>query len=272
MIKKLLITAVLLGAAVTASAQATVWVDDFNDEDISDWTFIDADGDGNLWDVYAITDIEGNPITPVSLISRSWDNDALTPDNWAISPLIDLSNASGQISLSWTVQAAEEPYNEENYTVYVATTATQSAFLASPVQFNGLPGVTGAPAMHSLDLSSFAGQTVYVAFRHFDSVDMDFLSIDDVTITAQTLGINNSYAAAFNVYPNPANGIVNIEGPGRETIEGITLTDANGRIVRDIAAGTGNAAQVDISDLSSGIYFLNITGESGKAVKKIVKQ
>lgn len=31
-------------------SQSTIWMVDFNDEDLSDWTLIDADMDGNNWE------------------------------------------------------------------------------------------------------------------------------------------------------------------------------------------------------------------------------
>lgn len=31
-------------------SQSTIWMDDFNDEDLSDWTLIDADMDDENWD------------------------------------------------------------------------------------------------------------------------------------------------------------------------------------------------------------------------------
>ena len=111
-------------------AQTTVWADNFNDEDISDWTLIDADGDSNNWgDLFQIQDGNGTAVTPVSLISRSWQTSALTPDNWAISPAIDLSGASGTITVEWITQVAAASWDEEKYSLHVGASSDKSVLV-----------------------------------------------------------------------------------------------------------------------------------------------
>ena len=74
-------------------------------EDFSDatavefcWDFIDADGDGFGW---YIADLSGNP----GLVSESYTGATgyLTPDNWAITNIIDLTSysPSSNIQLQW---------------------------------------------------------------------------------------------------------------------------------------------------------------------------
>lgn len=269
---KLLIGAFFIGTVLTANAQSIVWSDNFNDENISDWSLIDADGDTMNWgDTFVVTD---GPIliTPVSLISRSWYEDvALTPDDWAITPPISLEYASGEILLTWIEQAGSEPFNEENYTVYVATSNDIAAFEASALKSDEVPGVNGEPATRSLDISSFAGQTIYVAFRHYNSTDMDFLSIDDVTVTAETLSTNNYLASQISIFPNPVNEVLNITNVENVQITGATITDLNGRIVKTAGFNGVSEAQINISNVASGIYILNIYSDKGLITRKIVK-
>src|SRR5690554_3068841 len=167
--KKLLLASLLFaGGLFTMNAQTTDWSDDFNDEDISDWTLIDSDGDGLQWgDMFYVTDIGGQPVTATGLVSRSWQGVPLTPDNWAITPAIDLTGASGAITLKWKVETAKNPeWNAEHYTVYVATANTIGDFQASSVLFSETYSGDGNQQNKTLDISSFAGETIYIAFRH----------------------------------------------------------------------------------------------------------
>ena len=177
----------LLALGMTATAQ-TYFSDDFNDENVSDWTRYDVDGDTRNWaDIFFVPDQAGNPTTPVSLISRSWQVNALTPDNWIISPAINLTSATGQLDLNWKVKCAAAEWDNENYSVYVATSPDMAALSASPVTFTETyddPADAGTQYTRSLDVSSFAGQTIYVAFRHHAVTDMDYISIDDVMVKA----------------------------------------------------------------------------------------
>lgn len=171
-------------AVVSNTANVTYFSDDFEDEDISDWTTTDADGDGNSFgDQFTV----GVVLSP-SLMSRSWIQVPLTPDNWAVTPAIDLSAASGTVTMSWTTQVAAASWDEEKYSIHVGNTnniATLVNSATSMTEILGDVGNTGAIISHTFDISAFAGQSnVYIAFRHWDCTDQDFLAIDNVAVTS----------------------------------------------------------------------------------------
>lgn len=273
--KTLLCAGLFLGSLLTVNAQV-IFADDFNDEDISDWTLIDADGDGKNWgDMFQVTNGEVPPVavTPVSLISRSWQGTALTPDNWAITQAIVIPAGEGAVNLTWKAQAAAETWSLEKYGVYVGTSAETADLLASPINWVGVHegGAAGTIINKTLDLTSFAGQTVYVAFRHFDVTDQDFLSIDDVTVS-RTLSTESFFKSNFAVYPNPASSVLNITSSANAAINAASITDINGRTVKTVSMNAVSEAQINISDLSAGVYFLNVTSDAGTGTTKIVKK
>ena len=55
------------------------------------------------------------------------------------------------------------------------------------------------------------------------------------------------------------------------SINSIEITDLNGRVVKTVNAIDASNAQVNISDLSSGVYMMNITSDKGSVTKKIIK-
>jgi len=65
-------------------------------------------------------------------------------------------------------------------------------------------------------------------------------------------------ASDFNIYPNPAQNQVNIEGEFRSW----TLTDSKGAFIK---AGTEQV--IDVSVLSPGLYYINVDGEVRKFIK-----
>ncbi|MEQ3796458.1 choice-of-anchor J domain-containing protein [Flavobacteriaceae bacterium MJ-SS4] len=145
------------------------------------WTYIDDDGDGLGWSITSL-DGSGNK----GLKSKSFAGTALTPDNWIISNSINLPS-SGSIELTWKVRATYWQYDAENYSVYVATGNSQSDFTSSSVMFTeNLVGsdASGSFANRSLNISSLAGQTVYIAFRHHGVTDQFEIDIDDFSITS----------------------------------------------------------------------------------------
>ncbi len=175
--------------AVGTTNTVTYFSDDFDDQDYSDWTFTDSDGDGNNWGDQTVINNNGVPTTPLySLISRSWSGSALTPDNWAVSPAFDLSSASGTVTLSWITQVPAFEWDEEKYSIYIGTSNNIATLVNSATSLTetlGDAGNTGAPTPHTFDISAFAGEAqVYVALRHWDVTNQDFISVDDLKVTS----------------------------------------------------------------------------------------
>lgn len=274
MIKKLLFAGALALAFNTASAQVQVWKADFNDEDISTWTLYDDDGDGFMWgDIFQVQDDEENPVTPVSLISRSWQGAPLTPDNWAVSPAIDISAAQGTLTLSWITQVAAASWDLEKYSVFVSTSPDQAALLASPVKLTQTLGQgtnAGTPVNHTLDLTSFIGQPqIYVAFRHFDCTDQDFLSVDDVTVSATSLlAVSDVKKNAVSIYPNPTTEVLNLNVSAK--VNSADIYDLSGKLVRNVSVSSDN--KVNVKDLRNGTYVLKVNTEAGSTAHKFIKK
>ncbi len=85
-----------------------------------------------------------------------------------------------------------------------------------------------------------------------------------------TIGLLSS---DVNVYPNPANSILNITVSGMKGQADFYLTDVLGRNVltlsrQSVASGP---VQLNIESLHSGVYFLTIESNGQKVVKKVTK-
>lgn len=75
--------------------------------------------------------------------------------------------------------------------------------------------------------------------------------------------------ASVTLYPNPTNGIININCDNN--IEQIELFDIQGRLLQTTIENK-EAVKLNITDKSSGVYFVRITTENGKKVEKIIKE
>jgi hypothetical protein len=91
-----------------------------------------------------------------------------------------------------------------------------------------------------------------------------------LTVDGTTLSTNeNALDQKIALYPNPSNGIYNIELSDAISIEKITLNDISGKQF-SVALDSNNT--LDITSLQSGVYFLTIQTNEGTASKKILKQ
>ena len=88
--------------------------------------------------------------------------------------------------------------------------------------------------------------------------------------TSLSTEVDENVSSAFaTLHPNPTNGMVNIFGLNLKQAE---VLNALGQRVAT-AKGEGDQVTVDISDLPTGVYFVNITDEDGrKCVRKVVKE
>lgn len=77
--------------------------------------------------------------------------------------------------------------------------------------------------------------------------------------------------AEVRMWPNPANGVLTIELKDEE-IKDIRLTDVLGKEVFVARNKSQEPRQIDISGLSEGVYFIEITTGEGRLTQKIIKQ
>ena len=61
------------------------------EDGIGNWTIVDSDGDGNNWSVIDFDDNEGSVLNSASFINQVG---ILTPDNWIITPAINLASSN----------------------------------------------------------------------------------------------------------------------------------------------------------------------------------
>ena len=71
----------------------------------------------------------------------------------------------------------------------------------------------------------------------------------------------------FNLFPIPTSDFLNIENKKNLKVESIILTNINGQIIKQYET---NVNRLNLSDLTSGIYFLKIKSEKGVSINKII--
>ena len=85
--------------------------------------------------------------------------------------------------------------------------------------------------------------------------------------TCEALSINDNILSQLSVYPNPTNDIVTVKMPSNIEVVSMKLFDVLGNLVLKNA----NTSRLDVSNLSSGLYLLDITTTAGSVSKKIVR-
>lgn len=93
---------------------------------------------------------------------------------------------------------------------------------------------------------------------------------DGVFKLTETLGTQNfENATQFKVYPNPASSVVTISSANTDSYK-LSVTDISGKVVMTKSLN-GIENTLDISSLSNGAYFFELSSDNIKDVVKILK-
>ncbi|RZJ56593.1 MAG: T9SS type A sorting domain-containing protein, partial [Flavobacterium sp.] len=121
-----------------------------------------------------------------------------------------------------------------------------------------------------VNLSAYAGQSIRVVFRHHESSNQSIVFLDDVVVEEGVMGTKDAATAQFSVFPNPATNLINVAS-ANAVVNAVSIIDLNGRTVKTANFDGVSEAQVNISDLSSGVYMMSVASDKGTTTKKIVK-
>jgi hypothetical protein len=100
---------------------------------------------------------------------------------------------------------------------------------------------------------------------------------NSLTIEYTSVGIADAQEPyELNIYPNPSGGQFTIEANlGSQTDVTLAVRDVVGRDLMQAERIQGASTfrrTFDISHLANGIYYVQVTGDSGMTVRQLVKQ
>ena len=196
----------------------------------ADWIVIDGDNDGNNWYVLNNSQSSSGGFVVHSgeghATSASWASAVLTPDNWLISPAVELT---ANATLTFWVAGQDPSYAAENYSVYISTTVTDNPSITDFTTQLMTGTSTATMTQQSVDLASYTGQTVRIAFRHHNVSDMFRLNLDDVEIFAQPTSptiVANPTTIDFGTVTIPGEETATVTVTAYSLTAGITATTA----------------------------------------------
>ena|GEM_PF-3626108 len=165
------------------------------------WMEIDQDGDGNDWMV-ATAPGQSAQAGTYSAMSESWNGVPFTPDNYLITPLIDMSAWSGG-TLTWWDATQDPAWPSEHYLVKVSTTGTAVGDFTATI--SDITLTTDAWTLRTASLDAFGGQQIYIAWEHCLCTDWYQMKIDTVQVDVSAAG--NYINHVWTMENMPANSL-----------------------------------------------------------------
>ncbi|MFZ9028865.1 MAG: choice-of-anchor J domain-containing protein, partial [Crocinitomicaceae bacterium] len=207
-----ILIALFLGATVNATAQTTIYSEDFQNGLPMSYTIVDNDmqtPDAATAD-FADAWIElVDPDNPMDTIvgSTSYFSPIGRADRWLITPPIALG-AFGNI-LKWEAKSHDASYLD-GYDVYISVTDTDLTSFIDTLGAVTFENATWTSREINLSEAGYNNQTVHIAFvnRTYDGFK---LYLDDIEMVIEDpVGISENNLEGISVYPNPSTGFLNI--------------------------------------------------------------
>ena len=200
---------ILADASRTEAENASSLVDgeytvahwDFETDPLGDgWTFIDSDGDGHNWEWRQSAQHAYSGSGTIASYSY-YNYYGVNPDNWAITPAVSIPKDYTELTF-WGRNRTATGY--DMFAVYVGFSQDPAVMrpITPSMTFTGLEY-----EQKRIDVSEFAGQTVYFAIRHSNSYNQYEFFFDDVAIVSggepelppADLLFSESFESNFNI-------------------------------------------------------------------------
>ena len=263
--KKLLLFLILASFGLTGYNQIILLEEYFDDVNNfpAGWLNVDKDGDGNKWK------LRKNSAGDTYAYSESWANDVvLYPNNFMITKQIDLTGLTGSIKLSYLVGAADPDFYADHYKVALSTTGANTEDFTNTLfeETTTVEAYDGWP-LRNIDISSFKGQKIYLAWVHYNCSDQYRLLIDSIVVKhtpTSSVPVNNN--DSYSVYPNPVRENLFISGNLENS--DIELLSSDGRLVYNMK-NVSNESYINVNSFAKGFYILRIQNPQSTIIKKI---
>lgn len=285
--KNLLLFA-FVALSFSANAQFTVWEDDFNDGDITDWTIWDTNTDGHKWQANKNLQVGENGAVDLTIGTHSvlavyafdFETNEFFPNpdfEWAASPAIDLSFYGGTTELVISAQKMIMDGTSELY-IYASTSPEKESFvLLKTLTVEREPQGDLEPHFSdfTIDISEYAaGEEAF----YFAIVTDKFAlyaghEVDNVKITATEVvaGIDDITKPTTIIRQNPVAETLQLQLGTTVNTEDLNLQiyNVSGMLVKQTKY---NETGIAVSDLAGGMYFLQLSDGSITERLKFIKK
>jgi hypothetical protein len=211
-----------------------------------------------------------------------------TISNWLITPTITVQNGDVVSFYSRKGTSGNTDYRDRlelrmssNSTTTVPSTGPTDvgsfSTLCLSVNPNLLNGFVYPKVwtQYTYTVSGLSSPTaVKFAFRYFvtdggqNGANSDIIGIDTFTVDRPTASLDDFFSNNFS-FINPVNDVLSISSKNNLDILSYSILDVNGRTINYNSSDLNN---INVSNLSSGVYFISIQTNEGKGIGKFIKK
>ncbi len=229
-------------------------------------------GSSSAWDNCGITvtaiDIScftcadiGNPVTVTIFVSDASGNIA---SSTAVVTVVDLLGPEIVCPADMTVDTDPDSITYTLPDYFAEGLATVTDNCTDPVTIFGQ-----SPAPGTLLLDGTHTITLFAEDEYGNESECTF----ELTVETILGDDDNVLADAIIMYPNPAEAYVSIRNNSQIGLTEASIYDINGKLVSKFdLSQMSNEHRLDVSNLASGVYMVNIQSETANVVKRLIKK
>ncbi len=191
------------------------------------------------------------------------DADEITTQDWVVTVTVAELTETDFAEFSFAQQTGPATIDTATHIVSVEVdygTDVTALALTFTLSEGASASVAGVPQVSGVTVNDFTDSVTYTITAG------DGLTTQDWVVTVSVaVSVENIVAKGISVYPNPCNGVININVNENYKLEVIDIT---GRIIDTKVLKNNNNNTVNISN--QGIYFLRFSNENNTVIKRVI--
>ena len=229
------------------------------------------------WDI--IGDLDPALTQDGSSIALCFGTEGIATDSWLYSRGLNLDGGT-TVSIKYYVREAKIAGNggTNNLEVKIGLDripAGQTTVVTPKANIGAATDAEDAYVLQSYTYNVPSTGVYYLGFNYTSdaqtATNNGALLLDAVSVSIP-LSREDFLSSNFEVYPSPASDIITVSNKNNVSVNSISIVDLNGRVLNQSRYTNQSKVQINISNLSAGIYMMNINTVNGIATKKIIKK
>ena len=212
----------------------------------------------------------------LAFTSSDFASTTVACDRWLVFPKVRISSVP--TFFQWDAASANTMSGDgtENYEVLISTKSNSMSdfqkvhFVEKEKKVNP-NDKNQKPSTRYIDLSSYKGKDIYIAFRDITSGNSrGMLLLDNVKFLGENViysDVKEVESVHARIYPNPAREYIMVECD--ETVVSVSLFNAIGQKVYEHNSIDDVNFRLSTQSLQNGVYFIRVNTAVGSAMEKI---
>jgi len=217
--------------------------------------------------------------TGSSVISEEWISTNIPVSGYVPGDTYTITaagNHSGAVKFGFEITAEDESNKVGTFAITNATETKLANSNSSVTHTSGGNTASGGAKTWSFDWTAPVTGTGDVTFYGaFNAADGNGGTSGDIIYTSTlavnedlSIGIKENTSNSISIAPNPAKNIITLNSV--DLINNISLYNISGKQILNISNLHTNSRTIDLSEMSSGMYIIKISGENFNTSEKLL--